>query len=174
MESSGYWERQREREPEEGRCLKELLLHVQLPIIPLFYENVTPASRLAVIIHHGPPLLLLSDLKTGKTSDVCMQKTWRWRQMEGRKVKRERSWRALSPIESREHGEQTGPWRVLHALWSACSWWFDAVPSGPAPNICLSELQVLGSGIHGDWQRENCDSCPVYCWPIQDLWRVDQ
>ncbi len=65
------------------------------------------------------------------------------------------------PTESREHGEQIGSWKVLHDLWSACSWWFDAVPSGPAPNICLVELQVLGSGIHGDWLRENCDSCPV-------------
>ncbi len=69
-------------------------------------------------------------------------------------MKRGRSWRAPSPTESREHGEQIGSWKVLHDLWSACSWWFDAVPSGPAPNICLVELQVLGSvSMVTDWGK---------------------
>lgn len=48
---------------------------------------MTPASRLTVIIHHCPPLLLLFDLKARETSDICMQKTWRRQQMEGRRWK---------------------------------------------------------------------------------------
>lgn len=84
------------------------------------------------------------------------------------------SWRALSPTKSKEHREQINFSIAVHGLWSARSWWLDAVPPGLAPNICLGELQVLGSGIHGDCLKENHDSCPVYCWPIHVLQRVDQ
>lgn len=91
-----------------------------------------------------------------------------------RVVGEKRSWRALNPTESKERREQISSSVAVHGLWSACSWWLDAVPPGPAPNICLSELQVLGSGIHGDWLKENHDSCSVYCWPVHVLQRVDQ
>ncbi len=125
MESGGYWERKREREPEEGRCLKELLLHVHYPS---FHFSTKCDPGIQTRCHHSPrPTPPSPHWFEGRRNIWHLHaKTWsggKWRVVgEKRKLK------GPSPTESREHGEQIGSWKVLQR-----SWWFDAVPSGPEP-----------------------------------------
>lgn len=135
------WERVR-----RGQVLKGIITACAITHHSTFLGKCDPSFQARC--HHSPLPTLPSPLWfEGKRNIWHLHAKKHERGSKWRVVGEKTSWRALSPTESKEHREQINFSIAVHGLWSACSWWLDAVPPGPAPNICLGELQVLGSGM---------------------------
>lgn len=158
MESGSYCgrhEREKARE-KRGPVLKEMITGCAITHHSTFLGKCDPGIQTRCYQSPLPPTLLSPKKNTRrrraehKDERQMEGHRWRDREVEGRFPKRTFS--------------DTTDLHQLHAasaLSSACSWCLDVDPGGPASNICLSELQVVESGIHSDWLKENDNLCPM-------------